>query len=381
MNDLDRKEPVFGAPPPSEGPAIAECLEYDGEAGELAQIAVVNILLTLVTLGIYRFWAKTRVRRYLWGHVSFQGDRLEYTGRGLELFLGLLIASLILAPLIAATVAVQLVFAGNPAVLAINSLLQLPVILFLIQIAIYRARRYRLSRTQWRGIRIGQTGSSFKYALVAFGWMIVVAVTLGLAYPVLKTRMQHFRTSNTWFGDRNLTFDGRAGDLFVNWIIALLLWVPSLGWSFIWYRIREFRYFTSKTRLGGLRFESDLSAASVFFVMLGYVFVVILVVGLAFGGLSILGVLDSYQASVTQGAGTVPDLGNAFDLAVLPVILVVAVILSVLQLVMLIHPLARLLCESIEVTGTEDFDAIAQSQQEAPGRGEGLADALDVGAI
>ncbi len=40
-------------------------LRHHGAAGELFKIYVVNILLTLVTLGIYRFWAKTRVRRYV----------------------------------------------------------------------------------------------------------------------------------------------------------------------------------------------------------------------------------------------------------------------------------------------------------------------------
>ncbi len=72
-------------------------LSYDGRAGEVGSIALANSLLGLVTLGIYRFWAKTRLRRYLWSHVSMEGDRLEYTGRGIELFIGFLIAGVFLA--------------------------------------------------------------------------------------------------------------------------------------------------------------------------------------------------------------------------------------------------------------------------------------------
>ena len=57
---------------------------YTGNAGDLAKIVAVNALLGIVTLGIYRFWGKTRLRRYFWSHVSFEGDPLEYTGRGLR---------------------------------------------------------------------------------------------------------------------------------------------------------------------------------------------------------------------------------------------------------------------------------------------------------
>ena len=60
--------------------------EHDGAAATLAPIVIVNTLLTIITLSIYRFWAKTRVRQYLWDQTSLDGDRLEYSGTGKELF-------------------------------------------------------------------------------------------------------------------------------------------------------------------------------------------------------------------------------------------------------------------------------------------------------
>ena len=69
-----------------------QALEYDGRIGELYRIFVVNLLLTVITIGIYRFWAITRWRRYFWSHMAFQEERFEYTGRGGELFLGALLA-------------------------------------------------------------------------------------------------------------------------------------------------------------------------------------------------------------------------------------------------------------------------------------------------
>ena len=59
-----------------------------------APIAFTNLLLTIVTLGIYTFWARTRTRRYLWSQTRFIDDRLEWTGTGLELFIGYMLAIL-----------------------------------------------------------------------------------------------------------------------------------------------------------------------------------------------------------------------------------------------------------------------------------------------
>jgi hypothetical protein len=60
---------------------------FHGSWQEFARIAFPNLLLTIVTLGIYRFWATTREREYLWGKTDFIDEPLEWTGRGIELFI------------------------------------------------------------------------------------------------------------------------------------------------------------------------------------------------------------------------------------------------------------------------------------------------------
>ncbi|MCY4396908.1 MAG: DUF898 family protein, partial [Rhodospirillaceae bacterium] len=67
-------------------------LTHDGRSGELFVIFLVNLALSILTLGIYRFWGRTRIRRYVWSQTSLLGEPLEYTGRGIELFLGFLFA-------------------------------------------------------------------------------------------------------------------------------------------------------------------------------------------------------------------------------------------------------------------------------------------------
>ena len=75
------------APPPSAGQGFV----YDGRLGEIYGIFIKNLLLGIVTLGFYRFWGRTNLRRYIWSRVSLRGDRFEYTGTGGELFQGFLI--------------------------------------------------------------------------------------------------------------------------------------------------------------------------------------------------------------------------------------------------------------------------------------------------
>ena len=118
-------------------------------------------VLLMFTLGIYRFWLTTDVRRYLWSNTELAGESFEYTGTAYELLLGFLIALALLVPLYATFFVLTL---------APNNLLSLLALLILIllgQYAFYRARRYRLTRTLYRGVRFHQSGSAILYSVCA----------------------------------------------------------------------------------------------------------------------------------------------------------------------------------------------------------------------
>jgi len=350
---------------------------YTGSAGDLAKIVTVNSLLSILTLGIYRFWGKTRLRRYFWSHVSFEGESLEYTGRAMELFLGFLIVIAILVPVGFLLGFIDYSLIGQPEARAVFSFVQAFVIAFLVYVALFRARRYRLTRTQWRGIRGGQTGSSLQYALMAFGWILVIGLTLGLAYPLMQTRLQAYLIENTWFGSQNLSFDGEAKALFPRWLVAWLLLVPTLGVSWVWYQVQAFRYFVGQTRYGNLSFASELSFRRVLWIIVCYAFVF----GLGFA-------LATYFFMLFVPGGFLiekPDPSSMFRsvamLMFIPYGLLLVLIVGVTRVAVYLHMLFREVTASLTATGQEDFDAIRQSAQERPRFGEGLADALDVGSI
>lgn len=106
--------PLFSTPPAAVSPRSS--MRYHGISGELFGIFLDNIVLTVLTLGIYRFWGKTRTRRDTIGHIEAFGDRFEYSGTGGELFFGFLKALLVFVPLIllfiGAVVGITMVFGG-----------------------------------------------------------------------------------------------------------------------------------------------------------------------------------------------------------------------------------------------------------------------------
>jgi uncharacterized membrane protein YjgN (DUF898 family) len=370
-------------PPPADGPV--EGIRYEGRTGPVAAIALQNALYSLLTLGIYRFWAKTRLRRYFWGSTIYRGEPLEYTGRGIEIFLGFLIAIVILTVLVSLfEAAVQA--AGGPlsAGAGVVQMVQSLVFLFLIFVALFRARRYRLSRSQWRGIRGGQSGSAVVFALTALGWGVVVVLTLGLAYPVYRTRLMKYQMENTWFGSERFAFAGRAGELFGRWFVAWLLFLPTFGLIYIWYRVREFRYFAAKCSLGPLSFSSDLKCGRIYLIFLANLFVwaVVTIVFLAIGYVMIAsgGTLPAPQGTEEQVAQQwmAQGLQNPLLFVVLLLYLVVS---GLLRTVIWLQPMAAAVTISLSVAGEMDFARLAQSVQDMPGRGEGLAEAFDLGSI
>ena len=386
MNDLGFPMTDGPAPElPSPGAAVRNRLVYGGARGDLAKIAITNAILTLATLGIYRFWGKTRVRRYLWGRVSFLDNRAEYTGTGKELLLGFLVALVALALLIGSAFGIQTASGDDHPIYWIAESVYLLILLFLAYVAEYRARRYRLSRTEWRGIRFAQDGSSLRYALLALGWGIVVVLSLGTAYAVYRTRLQHYRTTHTSFGNRRFGLEARAAELVKPWLLAWLFFVPTLGLTYVWYRVREFRYFAEKSRCGAFSFRSDLRARSVILAVIVYVLftsltMVFVVLGIA--TVVALALSPALTAAMESVANVLPgELGPVEMAGYVVAFAIIFPVIGVLRMLLLVHPLFREISGSTSVIGEEDYEAIAQSRQSTPRRGEGLADALDVGAI
>jgi len=305
---------------------------HEGELREVLVIFLINVLFNLLTLTTFRFWAKTRVRRYIWSHTSFLGEALEYSGTGLQMFAGFLIALAILLPIVLTPAYLELFRPGADPMTAQTIEVGIYVLLyFLYWVAIYRARRYRLSRTQWRGVRGAMTGSAAAYSALNLIYLLLTWLTLGLFSPYANVKLWNYQLRHSWFGDRNFSFDGEGGALLPKLLVCVLLLIPTLGLSWAWYKAALFRYVAGQTRYRDLSF--------------GFT---------AQGGDLLLLVIPNFLLML----GT---LGLAY-----PYVLLRRV---------------RFLCRHLQVSGSQDPARIGESHGPLPRYGEGMADFFGVGGI
>ncbi len=334
---------------------------YDGLTAELTRIAAVNALLALLTLGIYRFWGRTRIHRYFRNHIAVQGEHLEYCGSAGKAALRFSVGSsvfVILASLLWESM--DGIYHRPLQFMALKTalIIGIPFVTFF---ALFHARGYRLSQTRWRDLQFTQRGNAWIYALQATALLLLVVLTGGLAYPHMQSRLQSYRINNTWLGDRQFSFDGVALDLFRQWVPALLLAIPTLGCSILWYKVTEFRYVASRTRLGKLGFSSRLPAKDT--VLLLVKFVVYAIVLSIVSALVVLGSAGVIFALVNAG-GEIPQPPHSMKvqvqifMGVVVFCLLLAALLKLLYTVVLLHPMIRSVTTTLTTTGTNDLDSI-----------------------
>jgi uncharacterized membrane protein YjgN (DUF898 family) len=208
----------------------ADRVAFLGNSGSYWRLMAWGTLLQAVTLGLYRFWLFTDMRRQLWSHTVIDGESLEYTGTPVELLLGFLIAIGILIPIYAA------IFVGTlelGIISRFSSLLGLTVFAMFGKYATYRARRYRLTRTVLRGVRFNQTGSGLLYAIRATLWSTANIATLGLTYPWAVANLERYKMRHTFYGDVAGKFVGTGRRLFLRGILIWILIVAPIVGGFL----------------------------------------------------------------------------------------------------------------------------------------------------
>lgn len=355
-----------------------DLVRFEGEWGEYLRIAIVNLLLTIVTIGIYRFWAKAKVRRYLWSRTSVMGEPLEYTGTGGELFIGALIVLFaVLLPLsIAFNVVSGLHLAGQTVAAMSLTVLLWGALLYLLGVGTYRAQRYLLSRTSWRGIRGGMVAGGWAFG-ISFLWRNVVGVvTLFLAMPWASTQLWNERWSDARFGSLEFKADAPAKPLFQRylpvWGVVAITGVAFFGLS------ADLRQVFSGFGSGEAPTPEFMAAFDKTFGLMILWYLTIVVGAFLYQVFYWRHIvshtrLDGLQLSFNA---TLKDwvlflLGNAA---------IVGFTLG-LGLIMIPYRIYSFALGHLAAEGALDPTAIAQSRLDAPVQGEGLADAFDLSPV
>jgi uncharacterized membrane protein YjgN (DUF898 family) len=405
---------------------------FFGDVGAIRRLLVRGSALLMVTLGLYRFWLTTDLRRYLWGHVEIAGDTLDYTGTAREMLLAFLIGLTLLLPLYL----LFFVLALDSGALGDSSgPLAILTIGVLWHFALYRARRYRLARTVFRGIRCYQTGSATLYMLRAVFWYVLAVLSFGLLYPLAVTRLERYKLRHTHYGTWTGDFAGTAGGLFragltlwivviaplaLSFVIAVSIadWGPviaALGqgeeamdrafeqvgepatvafgffilaamWSVVagfalWpvLQARIWRWWLNGLRMGPVRAQSTFATGPLYRAYLrfaGWSLVILLVVAIG------MGIAATVLAIILGDEGDKTVVGEASYTALLVVGYVVAMLAVAAAWQVIVR--TRLWAQSFEsltLTGLSSLDGVSGTGVEASALGEGLIDALNLGGV
>lgn len=346
-------------------------IRFTGNWREYLPIAVTNALLIICTLGIYRFWAAARQRRYLWSRTHVIDDTLEWTGTGKEMFLGFLIVMCVVAPflLFFQFLFPALVARGNAgAAFTVLALLYAGLI-YLGGVARFRGLRYRLSRSFWHGIRGGSDNPGWSYGAQYLGRCALSALTMFIVFPWTATRLWNVRWNQMSFGPLQFRSNLDAQGLKGRWALVYLVPIGVLMVVGI------------LAAMAGIQATSGASRASLSLLFVFSVLLVYLAIPLM--------TMNWYAAFLRKGAAatSLGDLEFGFDATTLQWVglflgnLGLAVVTLGFGMTFWGYRNWAFMVRHMRIYGTVDIAGLTQSTTHAPREAEGFADAFDVGAI
>jgi uncharacterized membrane protein YjgN (DUF898 family) len=370
-------------PPPPPSPKPPTLVTFIGDRNEFIRLASRGAALELVTAGFYRFWLATDIRRHLWSNSMIDGDAAEYTGRGKELLIGFLFAMAILVPIyfiyFLITVEAERFkeFASFPLILAFYAF---------GQFAIYRARRYRLTRTIWRGVRFWMDGSGWAYAWRAVLWGFLVALTLGLALPWREAALERYKMRHSYYGNLQGDFEGKPREFFKRgwwlWLampFAIVLF-PLFPFVYAQFKAIEWRWWLSGIRFGEVRVDSTLQRGAfigLFWKVIGWYLLASVALSIYFGIGT--GIIAAVSGGLEQG-GAPDDIFKNIPFLIMMVIGYLGLILAlnVIIRVYLSRDLWTTVLQHVQVQNITAAADVAAKGELATALGEGFADGLDV---
>ncbi|MBB5608533.1 MULTISPECIES: YjgN family protein [unclassified Janthinobacterium] len=202
-----------------------EAITFSATGSEYFRIWIVNLLLSIVTLGIYSAWAKVRRNRYFYSSTHLAGGSFEYHGNAVAILKGRITALVLIA-------GYNIAFQISPLIGFVMLLLMMAVLPWLV----WKSLQFKLYNTSYRGIRFGFGGTA-REAYKYFLWLpILNTFTAGLLTPFLHQRVKRFQHTQSRFGTSHFSFDASVGSFYKTYLLffALLLagFIVLIGFVF-----------------------------------------------------------------------------------------------------------------------------------------------------
>lgn len=213
--------PTTAAAPVSPTGERVERIVFTGDWTEYFKIWIVNVLLTIVTLGIYAAWAKVRKRRYFYANTKLFGHSFEYLADPIRILIGNII--------------IGVLFFCFAVAGAVSPLLQFPfmiVLFFAVPWFIVRALAFNARNSAWRGLRFHFTGTYWGAFKAFVLWPMLVPFTLGLAWPWAAQRQKAFMIEHSHYGTSPFRFTGTGEGVFGIFIRTVPFFLPLVAGYF-----------------------------------------------------------------------------------------------------------------------------------------------------
>jgi len=185
-------------------------LQFNGKSGEFFKIWIVNIVLSILTLGIYSAWAKVRTRRYFYSNTLLMGNPFDYLGEPVKILKGRLIAFAIL-----------IIYSISPSISPVLQGGLLVLFVPLLPFIIVKALNFNAYNTAYRNIRFNFKGRYLQALWVFIGLPFIVALTIGLAYPYFTRARKKFIISNMAYGTSSFEFEATTGQFYSIYLKAI----------------------------------------------------------------------------------------------------------------------------------------------------------------
>lgn len=217
----EKREPSLGvqvSQPAADATIGLQRFSFTGSGSEYFRIWIVNLLLTIVTLGIYSAWAKVRRTRYFYDSTRVAGASFEYHGEPLSILKGRLVALAFFA-------AYNVAFAISELV----GFVMLAVLGLVMPWMLWKSIQFKLYYSSYRGIRFGFRGSMGKVYFTYLVLPILALFSLYLLVPFVHQRMKRFQHAESRFGITYFSFDAGVGKFYKAYLIGFLIFVAGIA--------------------------------------------------------------------------------------------------------------------------------------------------------
>jgi uncharacterized membrane protein YjgN (DUF898 family) len=233
-------------------------MQFTGAGGEYFVIWIVNIALTLVTLGIYSAWAKVRTLRWFYGHTLLDNQAFSYLATPMQILKGRLIA-------LAALVAYYATSYFAP-MLAVLLLLAFFIAMPWIVVS---SLRFHARMSAYRGLRFDFTGKLGEAAVIYILLPLLILPTLGLILPYMAYRQVKFIAGNTVYGQTSARYEGSLKPFWGVYLLAFVLMVlPLVAVGYGFYQAYQLQAAGLPKEMAGAAAAASIGGGLIFFYLM-----------------------------------------------------------------------------------------------------------------